>query len=145
VTGGLAAAGPLFVAKSVHAHPNSVLRHHDGRRAAGDSGHRRRRPRRRLREPGQAWIHLYTQQSFQNEVDSEAVCPAASHADLKNSNAHDHVRSWAADGPAPQNGGKHVTVCLLDYVGSQRGGQFDDARQSSLGNNNDRADAVELC
>lgn len=100
-----------------------------------------------------AWVHLYTQENFQNEGGSAFVCPDTPHYDLKNSNTHDHVRSWMADGPAPQNGGMHVTVCLLDYVGSQRivlgrvttGGEFNSAGQSSLGNNKDRADAVELC
>jgi len=72
--------------------------------------------------------------------------------DLNNSNANNHLRSWV-NGPIPQNGGRHLTVCLLDYVGSQRvvlsrvttGGRDNDARQADLGGNNDRADAVELC
>ncbi|QUQ70670.1 hypothetical protein [Kutzneria sp. CA-103260] len=100
-----------------------------------------------------AWIHLFAQENLGNELDSNALCPGSSHWDLKNSKAHDHVRSWEVSGPIPQNGGKHMTVCLLDYVGSQRvvlgrlstGGWANAAQQGNLGNNNDRADAVELC
>jgi hypothetical protein len=100
-----------------------------------------------------AWVYLYAKENFQNQVNGSYLCPATSHVDLLNGSAHDHVRSWAVSGPIPQNGGKHMTVCLLDYVGSQRvvlsrlttGGPDNVASQRNLGDNSDRADAIELC
>ena len=99
------------------------------------------------------WVYLYARENYQDQVNGSYLCPATTHVDLLNGSAHDHVRSWTVSGPIPQNGGKRMTVCLLDYAGGQRivlgrfttGGPGNDAEQSNLGNNDDRADAIELC